>query len=81
MTHDNAVRSKLGDTLFAIAHLLALAGLVIYALVALVQGNTLRFAVIMAGLALYYVLVLHKPVRREIERKRKLKSGGPSRRP
>jgi len=81
LTHDKAERSKLGDTLFAIIHLLALAGLVIYALVALVQGNSLRFAVLMGGLALYYVLVLHKPVRREIDRKRKLKSGGLSRRP
>jgi hypothetical protein len=81
LTHDNAKRSKLGDTLFAIVHLLALVGLVIYALVALIQGNALRFAVLMGGLALYYILVLHKPVRREIDRKRKLKSGGLSRRP
>jgi len=81
LTHDNAKRSKLGDALFAIVHLLALTGLVVYALVALVQGNVLRFAVLMGGLAVYYILVLHKPVRREIDRKRKLKSGGLSRRP
>jgi hypothetical protein len=63
-------RSKLGDTAFAIAHVLALIAVFIYGLVALIAGNTPRFAFVMGGLLVYYVLVLHKPVKKEIARRR-----------
>jgi hypothetical protein len=72
--------SKLGDSIFAVFHLLLLAAIVVYAFIGLFQGNTLRFAVILAGLVLYYFLVLHKPVMKEITRKRELKSLSPSKR-
>ena len=67
-------RSRLGDTLFAFFHLFLLIAIIIYAVASLIQGNRLRFAVIMACLVLYYFLVLHKPVLKEIRRKRELKS-------
>src|SRR5512136_150954 len=62
--------SKLGDTVFAVAHMLALIAVFIYGLVALIGGNTPRFALVMGGLTLYYFLVLHKPVKNEIARRR-----------
>jgi membrane protein implicated in regulation of membrane protease activity len=64
------------DWVFAFFHLLLLAGVVGYAIFSLVSGNILRFGILFAGLSVYYVLVLHKPVRREIERKRGLKRRG-----
>jgi Flp pilus assembly protein TadB len=73
-------RSKLGDTVFAIVHVLALIAVFIYGVVALVQRNTGRFAVVMGGLVLYYFLVLHKAARKEIHRKRQLKDASPSKR-
>jgi hypothetical protein len=73
-TAGNAERHKLGDTLFAVVHMLALIAVFLYGLVALIRGNTLRFAVVMGGLLLYYALVLHKPVTREIARKRAARS-------
>ncbi len=63
-------RSKLGDTVFAVVHLLALVAVFLYGVVALVRGNRGRFGVILAGLVFYYVLVLHKPVKKEIARRR-----------
>ena len=78
MTPDDKPRSKLGDTVFALFHVLALAALAAFAVIDLLQGNTTRFEVITGGLVLYYVLVLHKPVLREIERRRNLKSAPPS---
>ena len=81
MTKDNEQRSKLGDTIFAVFHLLLLITIVVYAIIGLVQGNTMRFAVIMAGLVLYYFLVLRKAVLKEIDRKRKLRSAGPPGKP
>jgi len=71
---------KIGDTIFAIVHVLALLAVFVYGLVGLVQGNTGRFIVIMAGLALYYALVLHGAVVKEIRRKHALKSSSPDRR-
>lgn len=65
----------MSDLVFAIFHLLLLLGVLGYAFIALFHGNYLRFLLIIAGLAAYYFLVLHKPVRKEIERKRKLKQG------
>jgi len=75
-----APRSKLGDTIFAIVHVLALIAVFIYGVIGLVQRNTGRFAVVCGGLVLYYFLVLHKAVRKEIHRKRGLKDLSPSRR-
>jgi hypothetical protein len=65
------------DWIFAFFHLFLLLGVVIYALYSLVvHGNVLRFVLIAVSLAIYYLLVLRKPVRQEIERRRSLKSGG-----
>ncbi len=58
------------DWIFAFFHLFLLLAIVIYAFYSLFQGNTLRFAFIIALLIIYYFLVLHKSVKREIERKR-----------
>jgi hypothetical protein len=63
-------RSKLADTVFAVFHVFALAAVFVYGIVALIGGNTLRFGIVMAGLAVYYALVLHVPVKEEIARKR-----------
>jgi Flp pilus assembly protein TadB len=81
LTKDSKQRSKLGDTIFAVFHLFLLITVVVYAVIGLVQGNTMRFAVMMAGLVLYYFLVLHKAVLKEIDRKRKLRSAGPPGKP
>ena len=59
------------DWIFAFFHLILLVGVVLYALYALIIGNTTRFAVLALGLVVYYFLVLHKGVRKEIARKRK----------
>lgn len=61
------------DYIFAFFHLLLLIGLLGYAVFSLIQGNTLRFGLIIACLAGYYFLALHKNVMKEIERKRKSK--------
>ena len=67
----------MSDLIFAFFHLFLLMGVVIYAFYSLlVHGNVLRFGLIAAGLIVYYFVVLHKPVRKEIERRRKLKHGG-----
>lgn len=78
MTPDDKPRAKLGDTIFALFHVFSLATLLVFAVIDLIHGNTTRFGVIAGGLALYYVLILHKPVVKEIERRRNLKSGPPS---
>ena len=53
--------------------MLLLIGAVGYAFFTLIQGNHLRFAMMAACLILYYFLVLHKAVKKEIERKKNLK--------
>ena len=58
------------DWIFAFFHLFLLLAIVVYAFISLLQGNTLRFAFIIALLIIYYFLVLHKSVKREIQRKR-----------
>ncbi len=64
----------MADWIFAFFHLFLLLGVVIYAFISLlVHGNVLRFGLIAGCLIIYYIFVLHKPVRKEIERKRKLK--------
>jgi 4-hydroxybenzoate polyprenyltransferase len=73
-----APRTKLGDTIFAIVHVIALIAVFIYGLIGLIQRNTGRFAIVCVGLVLYYFLVLHKAVRKEIGRKRRLKDSPPA---
>jgi len=63
----------MSDWIFAFVHLFVLIAIVIYALVSLAQGNTLRFGLIAVCLIIYYVIVLHKPVMREIERRKNKK--------
>jgi hypothetical protein len=65
--------SRLADTLFAFFHLGLLLAIVVYAVVLLARGEATRGGLIVAALAVYYVLVLHKPVVREIARRRALK--------
>jgi hypothetical protein len=67
-------KSPFGDTIFAIVHLLLLIAIFVYAIVSLVLGNARRSVVIFGCLVLYYVLVLHGPVIKEIERRRIKKS-------
>ena len=64
---------KMIDYLFAFFHLFLLIGLLGYAVFSLIQGNTLRFALIFVCLAGYYFFVLHKNVKKEIQRKRDIK--------
>ncbi len=65
--------SKTGDFVFAIFHLLALLAILVYGLLGLLRGNYWRFGIIIAGLVIYYFLVLHKGVRAEVARRKKLK--------
>ena len=64
---------KMGEYLFAFLHLSLLIGLFGYAVFSLIQGNAYRFALILACLAGYYFLALHKNVKKEIQRKKKNK--------
>jgi len=59
------------DNIFAFLHLFLLVGIFAYAVYSLIEGNVLRFVLIIICLVGYYFLVLHKNVKREIERKRK----------
>lgn len=59
------------DWIFAFFHLFLLLGIVVYAIYSLIAGNILRFIILVVLLTGYYFLVLHKQVKREIERKRK----------
>ena len=61
------------EYLFAFLHLFLLIGLLGYAVVSLVQGNIGRFALILACLIGYYLLALHKNVKEEIKRKKRIK--------
>lgn len=63
----------MADWIFAFVHLILLLGVLGYAFVSLAKGGVLRFLTIILLLALYYLLVLHKAVRKEIARKRSLK--------
>jgi len=64
----------MSDWIFAFVHLFVLVAIIAYAFVLLAQGNTFRFGLIAICLIAYYFLVLHKPVKREIERRRKTKN-------
>jgi len=59
------------DWIFSFFHLILLLGAVIFAFYSLFLGNTSRFLIMIGLLIVYYFLVLHKSVKREIERKRK----------
>jgi hypothetical protein len=59
------------DTIFAFFHLFLLLGVLAYALYSLIEGNLLRFSLIVVCLVGYYFLALHKNVKKEIKRKRK----------
>ena len=61
------------DTVFAFLHLGGLLAVVAYAVVSLLHGNVTRFGLILALLAIYYVLILHPAVKKEIARRRSLK--------
>lgn len=63
----------MADLIFAFFHLGLILGVIGYAVYSLFLGNVNRFLFLMAGLALYYVLVLHKPVKQEIKRLREKK--------
>ena len=52
------------DYLFAFFHLFLLIGLLGYAFYSFIQGNTLRFALIIVCLLGYYFFALHKNVKK-----------------
>lgn len=61
----------MADLIFAFFHLLLILGIIIFAFYSLFTGNVFRFIIISVLLVGYYFLVLHKAVKREVERKRK----------
>jgi hypothetical protein len=63
----------MSDWIFAFFHLFLLIGVVLYAFYSLYLGNSARFFLLIACLAAYYLIVLHKPVKKELERRRKIK--------
>jgi membrane protein implicated in regulation of membrane protease activity len=65
------MKSDLVDWAFSFFHLFLLLGVFIYAFISLFMGNTLRFGIIMFCLGVYYFLVLHKNVVKEIKRTKK----------
>jgi hypothetical protein len=66
-------RRALFDTIFSFLHIGGLLVAVAYAVVSLVRGNTSRFALILAILAVYYLFILHPAVKKEIARRKSLK--------
>lgn len=62
------------DYVFSFFHIFLLVAIIIYAFSFLFQGDIPRFALISACLTGYYFLVLHKNVKKEIQRKRKMKT-------
>ncbi len=65
----------MSDWIFAFFHLFLLLAVLFYAVYSLFQGNVIRFTLILLLLGIYYLIVLHKPVRQELERRRRLKAG------
>jgi len=61
----------MSDTIFAIVHLFVLLGALGYAVLSIVRGNVARGGLILVLLTVYYFLVLHKAVGKEIARKTK----------
>ena len=64
-------QNRMSDTIFAIVHFFVLLGVLGAAILSIIRGNIARGGLILILLAVYYVLVLHKAVRKEIARKRK----------
>ncbi len=64
------------NTIVAFVHLGALLAALAYAIISLAQGNVPRFGLIIILLGIYYVLLLHPAVRKEIARRRSLKKEG-----
>jgi len=62
------------DTLFAFVLLGGLLAALVFAFLSLAKGNVSRFLLILALLALYYVFILHPAVKKEIARRRSLKT-------
>jgi membrane protein implicated in regulation of membrane protease activity len=60
----------MSDTLFALLHLAVLLAILAYAVLSLFAGNTGRGGLLLLLLAVYYLLVLHKAVRKELARRR-----------
>jgi len=61
------------DWIFSFFHLFLLLSIAAYALYSLFQGNIFRFGLIAFLLVVYYFLVLHKAVRKEMRRRREHK--------
>lgn len=61
----------MADWIFAFFHLFLVLGIITYAFYSLFKGNVFRFIIIIILIVGYYFLVLHKAVKREVERKRK----------
>ncbi len=64
------------DLVFAFFHLGLLVAVLGYAVYSLVRGNGVRFVLVICLLGIYYLFVLHKPVRKEIRRRRELRQRG-----
>jgi hypothetical protein len=60
----------MSDTVFALLHLAVLLAILAYAVLSLFSGNAGRGGLLLLLLSLYYLLVLHKAVRKEIARRR-----------
>ena len=63
------------DWIFAFLHLGALLAALGYAVYSLVRGRTVVAVVIAVLLGAYYYFVLHPAVLKEVERRRRTKSG------
>jgi hypothetical protein len=60
----------MSDTVFALLHLVVLLAILAYTVLSLFAGNAGRGVLLLLLLAIYYLLVLHKAVRKEIVRRR-----------
>ena len=63
----------MSDLIFAFVHIGLLLAVIGYAVISLVRGHPGRFLLILGLLAVYYFLVLHKAVVKEIRRKQDLR--------
>jgi hypothetical protein len=63
------------STVFALVHLLLLIAAAGYGFLSLARGNVYRFVFIFALLTAYYFLVLHENVKKELDRKSRLRGG------
>ncbi len=61
------------DWIFAFIHFFVLLGALGYAFYFLFQGDSSKFIIGIGLITAYYLIVLHKAVKKEIERKRKAK--------